>query len=365
MASNSSGPLSKNAVYQLGQYQFRLNVTESQEGDSTQIQAQMTKDEQSKYHSIYVDGDAVIDSWSVEANESTADVYAVVKIALPPEDPSKRSPFGEGPWPSVVNYAKRITANPSPTGDKYFETWVKVADDTQRAYVALLLRQDDPPGYRDANLFCGTTPDVEWYINYADGTWPSHGTRLDASYTYQGKTAYYRDTSSGMIMRNVSGGANYRVAGRDQNGAQAAWTILYGTPEYDPEEYTDPEEKLVARFEIDLETADGGPDGDWDEPGDTGDPTYTLNLTVTGASAGTHDALVFPSDNTAEKGYGCGGDGGHGGGGGAGASTVIIYEFATSKAGNVNQEAYTREPGVGSGGGKGGKGGDGCILIYY
>ena len=62
---------------------------------------------------------------------------------------------------------------------------------------------------------------------------------------------------------------------------------------------------------------------------------------------------------------GDGGNGGNGGGGGAGASTVIIYEFATDKAGSVNQEAYAREAGAGGPGGPGGRGADGCIIIFY
>jgi hypothetical protein len=88
-------------------------------------------------------------------------------------------------------------------------------------------------------------------------------------------------------------------------------------------------------------------------------------VTVNGASSGTHDDTYNAADNESVKGYGFGGDGGYGGGGGAGASTTIINEFATDKAGYVDQRAYAQPPGFGGMGGKGGKGGDGCILIFY
>ena len=120
------------------------------------------------------------------------------------------------------------------------------------------------------------------------------------------------------------------------------------------------ENALIARFAIDIREADSD---NWDEPGDDGPPGTTLNVTVTGATAGS--CTGTPADNETVKGYGDGGDGGYGGGGGAGASTVIIYEFATSIAESVQQEAISRGPGTGGPGGKGGKGGDGCILIFY
>ena len=138
-------------------------------------------------------------------------------------------------------------------------------------------------------------------------------------------------------------------------------------------QYGSDETKLVARFSIDLTEAGGsGTGSDWNNPGDGGDPSYTLELTINGALSGRHNDPLHdpsysyvPADQDSKKNYGCGGDGGHGGGGGAGASTIIVKNFATDKAGSKIINAYAKRHGYGSGGGKGGRGGDGCILIYY
>jgi len=136
---------------------------------------------------------------------------------------------------------------------------------------------------------------------------------------------------------------------------------------------------LIARFSIDLHDAGGtvdpalGGGGGWTQPGDWNPvPTTTLHLTVSGALSGRHNDPMndpsysyVPAENTAQAGYGCGGDGGHGGGGGGGASTVITEQFATNKANSKIIVVTVKRHGYGSGGSKGAKGGDGCILIYY
>lgn len=353
MAYNDSGSLSPDSAYgyNLGAYNFNITVTPDP-GESTtgiNVRCRNTKTQETARVSSEVQG--TVKSWRVEANDTTADVYVTVKKARKTDDKTS----SDIPIPIHVAHGQVMMGTPSPLGEYspvfIFEYENLVVMSLNLNYGVIFCSKESGVGKRGFNQW--RTPTEEELVNV----------NVRSTYTHNGKTVYFYVFNSGYIMNSSTAKTNdavYEYVGNDPS--RVAWTAIYGT---DVIEYDGEEEILVARFEIDLETADGGPDGSWEEPGDTGDPTYTLNLSVTGATTGTHDALSFPSDNTTEKGYGCGGDGGHGGGGGAGSSTVILYEFATSKAGNVVQEAFTRPPGAGSGGGKGGKGGDGCILIFY
>ena len=314
MASSSSGPLSPNAVYQLGQYQFKLNVTKSQEGDSKQIQAQMTENDQSKYHSIYVDGDATVESWRVEANESTADVYVTVaqrntKVREVDLADVNQIPYSYGPsidayWPDIAVYAD-------------FPAIVSFSGLDAQTSSPITLTY-----YAEKDLYCGNID-----LNGSSST-PDYGPiTLD-----------------------------YRNILPQGHASEATKT-----------------EELLARFAIETQQAvDPTQPEQWDEQPDTGDPQYRLGLTVWGALSGRHNDPLHnpsfsyvPADQDSVKGYGGGGDGGHGGGGGGGASTVIVYEFGTDKAGSKNIKAFARRHGYGSSGGRGGRGGDGCIIVYY
>lgn len=355
MASSSSGPLSPSAVYQLGQYQFRLNVTKSQEGDSTQIQAQMTKDGQSKYHSIYVDGDAAVESWRVEANESTADVYATVRTGAE----------------TLVDGT--LNAIDFPKG----ETVVKSEERSGRTVYWGINCQEAPVKATIVNnkyaVFAMAGEQSTYPIRFF---YPSGSSSPSARrYTYDGRTVTYIYLSYPYVGMYASVGPLLGLPfsnvtpydGKEDNlKVYVAWSLIYAAQSTDGE-------KLVARFAIETQQAvDPTQPEQWDEQPDTGDPQYRLDLSVWGALSGRHnDPLSDPSysyvpaDQDSVKGYGGGGDGGHGGGGGGGASTVIVYDFATDKAGSKEINAYSRRHGYGSSGGRGGRGGDGCIIVYY
>lgn len=335
MASNSSGLLRERETYTLGEYVFSIVATRLSDENILAITANVVCDNQRAVKGREFPINAQIDGWYVEANESTADVYVKIKsgsmqaLELTLDTYTPNNYLGQYYCGTPVRY--HADSTPLYFGNASVPSVVSITRYTdgngvERVYVATVSGAPGPYHYYAVATFNGTS---QVFTPGANGTYGNGG---------------YYSPSNWVIDIPVS---TVNPTGRKP------------IPAIEGGDY------LLGRFEIDLETANGGPDGDWDEPGDSGDPSYMLNLTVTGASAGTHNSDSFPLDNETAKGYGCGGDGGHGGGGGAGASTVIIHEFATSRAGNVNQEAYTREPGVGSGGGKGGKGGDGCILIYY
>lgn len=199
-----------------------------------------------------------------------------------------------------------------------------------------------------------------------------HGSTYQETYngtqsSFDGQTYYYAShsvpcsgsASSGVPINGIPAGYSVQKA--------SIKMLFGGENEFDT--------VMVGRFAIDLKDAGGYPGGGggWISPGDWNiDPTTTLRLTVNGALSGRHNDPLddpsfsyVPADNTAQAGYGCGGDGGHGGGGGAGASTIIVRQFATNKANSKDILSLAKRHGYGSGGGKGGKGGDGCILIYY
>lgn len=342
MAYNDSGELpGSQSTYSLGGYTFELKVQNVHEPGEEEVVSIFAvchgPDGSRETQAVDFPVGTTVESWSVEANETEASVYAILEIG---------SEFGEGPWPNPVNAAYGEVQNgASPRTLERYD-----------GYIAFLL---GPDNYRRENFMCSASPGVGFF-DPGTGSWPSN-INVNTPYTYNGKTVYYASLGNGLFLSALSGGVNYYVdsSGGGLDIAKAAWTVLYGSS------LSDSGEHLIARFAIDLREADGGPDGDWDEPGDTGDPSYTLNVNVTGASAGTHDAAAVPMAPADQPVYGSGGAGGNGGGGGAGASTVIIYEFVTDKAGSVNQEAYAREAGAGGPGGPGGRGADGCIIIFY
>lgn len=341
MASNSSGSLAPGASYSLGEYMFTLSnvVTE----DERVLQAHCSGPEGNAAGGITVSTSTQLLSWSVEADETEASVYATVKVT--------DSPLDTGPISVPFPYGFVSTQVAS------YNTWTysgcphTLAYSTPRSVIHI--GGSSSPG----SVLHGTATDGRVYDLY-----------LNSSFTHNGKTVYYVLYTGGtwaehpVISPDCGGGQNVSIS--QQNAASIAWIMVYG--DNPTSEVTD---KLVARFPIDIQDAGDG----W---GDSGDPMTTLHVVVTGALSGRHNdptasaegAEIYsyvPIDNAKEAWYGCGGDGGYGGGGGAGASTIIINEFPTSRAGNKELVANARRHGYGSGGGKGGNGGDGCILIYY
>lgn len=333
MAYNDSGELSPSQSYQLGGYTFQLRSNYDGDEEVTGIVARMTYNGETKIGGIDIDGQATIESWSVEANETEATVYCTIK-----KYDRKEGKATDELYPGVIvpisgqaNYASGVH-NLMATG----ATFVCHSSGT----IVGCFRE---PGTFTAQAWAYPGPSTHTYQVSAT-----------TRYELNGKPFYYALT--GAVYDTVISPQR----ANENNIGVLCYIALYGN--VTPEGEGETTEVMVARFAIDLHEAD--PE-DWDEPGDTGDPSYTLNISVTGASAGTHNASNIPLDAGPQNVYGSGGIGGNGGGGGAGASTVIIYEFTTDKAGSVNQEAYAREAGAGGPGGPGGRGADGCIIIFY
>lgn len=332
MAYDDSEALQPDNSYGLGGYTFDLNVSYIHEPDEDLVAVSAIcngPDGRRESAPVYVPNGTAVESWYVEANETEASVYAT---------------FGNSAIQSVL-----ITTD---VNDVFWSS----SKSLWRSSFQIGTWNGRPAYY------CKYDPGTDYVTRYNGNVYAANVTGDRRAYI-----AYETDRGTiSFVSTNAPSGANMifaQIFGDD---------VIYANV---PESRINPEgksakgsdfdggERLVARFAIDIREADGGPDGDWDEPGDTGDPSYTLNVCVTGASSGSNSGI--PLEAQEQTTYGSGGYGGNGGGGGAGASTVIIYEFATDKAGTVNQEATAQGPGSGGPGGKGGKGGDGCILIFY
>lgn len=309
MAYNDSGELPvSQSTYSLGSYTFELKVQTVHEPGEPDVVSVFAicrgPDGTRETQAVDYPASATVESWRVECNEKEATVYATVNNNIP-----------------------IVTVQSVEYTGYYFNTY--------------------GPAERLAT-FSGR-------LNFGVILAASSQGTLTGSFTYYGKTVYYYAVEGTFpSFLNPRYDEVLNSDGWPSNVPLTAWSMIYGSA------VGDNGEKLVARFAIDIREADTE---DWDEPGDDGPPGTTLYVTVTGATAGS--CTGTPADNETVKGYGDGGDGGYGGGGGAGASTVIIYDFATSLADSVVQEAISRGPGSGGPGGKGGKGGDGCILIFY
>lgn len=294
-------------------------------------------------------------SWSVEANETTTDVYINLK--------AKPLFAGEGitvppPKAVVATVTRSGTASPGT-----FTYWVD-----GDGFVTQYTKNVSSSGFYCMQLFASAIPGLYSASKRPDGT--SDGSyALDNSFTYAGKTVYWGlDGTPGYAGGLVSADP---VCGNNAtpNNEAIAWMMVYGVPGETSDTV------LAARFGTDpVEAGATGQDSFWIDPLDWNiDPTTVLNLEVDGALSGRHndplnenaDYSYTPSDQNKNARYGCGGHGGHGGGGGAGASTIVVKKFATDKANSKNIVTKPKRHGYGSGGGKGGEGGDGCILIYY
>lgn len=357
MAYDDGEDLQPNSTYSLGGYTFELKVQkvhEPGEPDVVSVFA-ICRSPDGTRETVPMDfqDGTKVNSWSIEANETEASVY--VKADVPePGTPRYTTPADD----SSLTYkytGKTFTFQEIAVGTQLYGTLYNPYLDVWRTYTlksasakVFAYRYVTDDGRYSHVLLSSSEP---FTIHYRGPDRSGPGSPI----TERDEIVTAFDAPS-LPDKNAE-----ITTGEPVNSAYAYPDMVkFGNGDYI---VTESDEILVARFAIDLREADGGPDGDWDEPGDTGDPSYTLNVYVTGASSGSNSGVPLEPGQTG--GYGNGGTGGNGGGGGAGASTVIIYDFATDKAGTVNQEATAQGPGSGGPGGKGGKGGDGCILIFY
>ena len=328
MAYNNSGELPIGQSYQLGEYVFSITVSHDPGESETGINVRCDKGGERARVASEVTG--TVESWSVEANETEASVYVKVR--------------NTGDWTADDNFV--VSSAGTYLGSSNERKFYKSYDGKAVAV------------YRTGGL-------DNWYgpvliSTERNATLYSQGASM-YTFEYQGLT-WYLNTGY-HYAKPSTWDTPLPTIGTPSSSVKEQFTQIMAMANV--EVSADERQQLVARFAIDIREAGGGPGGDWDEPGDTGDPSYTLNVNVTGASAGTHDAAAVPMAPADQPVYGSGGAGGNGGGGGGGQSTAIVRRFATDKAGSVNQEVTLRPPGVGSKGSPGGKGGDGCILIFH
>lgn len=378
MAYTSSGDLGNGATYNLGNYQIRLTTSTDPEMDKPILVTYFHGPEGGALKRTNLEEGAKLVSWHVEATETEASVYARLQVNKNPVSASSDL------LPDSVGQPIPITGGVLAEIEEHMYASIRYINIKEEITGVTMACQYQLETSSIKFIFASPIPVTVYLrhtstaIHYNQYNQETHREDLEQitplnvtnPTTHDGKTAYY-------LFHEVVHSSNVKsVSAPSVNGTITPdpiipWVMLYGTLEYDD---TDAEidERLIATFPINLVDADGGPEGNWEGPGDTGDPNTTIHLTVIGALSGRHNDPLndtsysyTPADKSTIKPYGCGGDGGNGGGGGAGASTVVVRKFATDKASNKEILASAKRHGYGSGGGKGGTGGDGCILIYY
>lgn len=355
MAHIESGELHPSQSYTLGDYRFSLERDSVPGTSNDRITAFCRNGTKFAAKSLQVSSSAVIDSWCVEANDTTAIVYINKKYndsELITGD-LKYAEFPAGTTYVNESHTMRFSSS-------YQLRMTRVADTSS---VVVSINGEVPessPGSRARYPV--------WYMDGLGGVAPD-----GYLYTYNEQTVTYETIStvgtqedSDVIRALIQNGMIPTSDVTPKNNPKIAWSMWHDVLES--------KDIIVGRFRIDLKEAGGTGSGSaWSDPVDwNADPYTTLNLNVTGALSGRHNDPLndtsysyLPSEREKNTVYGCGGDGGHGGGGGAGASTVIVKQFVTDKANSKIVTAYAKRHGYGSGGGQGGDGGDGCILIYY
>lgn len=334
MAYKDSGPLHIDYDgYRLGDYYFNIRVTPDPGESTTGINARCYNFATQEMARVASEVTGTVQSWRVEANDDTADVYLLIK--------SNQALFKNCLELSPGSSIFFRFALPEDHKDNLIAYQNNPNQDKQ--YVCIL----DQDGQYVGATFSAKPGDVLFTFNDS----PDAG--YEMSFDTSTRCYTFLDVS--------------RVSA-DRSKFSSAYPTL--TAEQIKKLSDETDCVLIARFAINLHDAGGtGTDSDWHDPGDWDeerdpeDPPTTLRLTITGATAGAHRGV--PSVPPPQQTYGSGGAGGNGGGGGAGASTVIANKFATDRADSKEIAATARGPGSGSSGGPGGAGGDGCILIFY
>lgn len=381
MATKSIGPIDIRQSCELGNYRFSIRTEESQEDDITVVIAMCEKYGQSPVQkTVAFPKNTSIEKWWIEANDTTADIYALVSNIVGFE---KKSELLEGITVPCSN-SQIMTGNNGNNQASRFDIDYYYTDYPTDVYSVVLVDKDintwiSYPLIASDHEYVTYETTLKTYkaengeISFKTETKSSNNTRLSYYYTHDGKTVFYVSGRRYFYQPEKYGKffvASPYLVQHLVSEPMLAWTMVFGEIAKRIEKKAN---KLIARFEIDLHDAGGtGPGSDWTDPGDWNEnPNTVLNVNIEGSLSGRHNDPLhdsyshLPEDQNSAAGYGCGGDGGHGGGGGAGASTIIVRKFGTDKANSKNIVARPKRHGYGSGGGKGGKGGDGCILIYY
>lgn len=364
MATQSSGPISPYDIYFLGDYIFSMQQNDYPGDDPVTVGFKCTAKNGTKKsygEARLIGSNYNIESWRVESNEDTATVYASVYRS--------ESDISTNPLRKPIPHAPTAFVTTSNPVMKISHTWCSGSG-------VICLIKSVPMiyiGCKYTCLYASSSGSAVGHFtrNPPDIYTPSEDVNLTQTYTYDGRTVYYavstplNNSQYGSVGSSsipwCNDGQILEQWGLDLS--RAAWYLVYGQPS------SSSKELLVGRFEIEPDEAD---EDEWDDPGATGDSSYTLYIDVTGALSGRHNDPLndttyhyIPADQEEATNYGNGGNGGFGGGGGGGASTVIVYKCGTERAGSVTEYAKARRHGYGGGGGKGGKGGKGCILVYY
>ena len=350
MAHISITDMLPNSTYSLGEYTFSIAIDYDSSLDATTIQVLCQQEGHELRPALkQFPGQIEAVSWSIEANDTIADVYVIIQ--------SEGIIYNVQPGDFVAHIAGDSEYVPH-----YFDRTYTLIGSTP-AYsagaVTIATSRSDGRSYTGP-LVISDIQNGTW-LHCEDSARPDFSVDIDIStpIQYNGQTYYYNNIYGLFMFDPV----------QYQTIQDAVLSILQEIVT------TSIRDELIGRFEIDVHDAGGtGTESHWVDPCDwNSDPNKVLNLTINGALSGRHndplnenaDYSYIPSDQNKVAGYGCGGDGGHGGGGGAGASTIVVNRFATDRANSKNIVTKPKRHGYGSGGGKGGEGGDGCILIYY
>lgn len=349
MAHISITDMLQNSTYSLGEYTFSIALDYDSSLDATTVQV-LCQQEGHELRSAFKQFPGQIEavSWSIEANDTIADVYVIIQ--------SEGIIYNVQPGDFVAHIAGDSEYVPH-----YFDrTFTLIGSTPAYSAGAVTTATSRSDGRSYTGPFVISDIQNGTWLHCEDSARPDYSTDVKVSnpITYNGRTYYYNE-SYGLYMFDP---VQYQTI------QDAVLSILQEIVT------TSIREELIARFAINENDAgENGEDSGWTDPGDYNPDPYTvLNIEIDGSLSGRHNDPLndtsysyVPADQNSVAGYGCGGDGGHGGGGGAGASTIIVRKFGTDKANSKAIVARPKRHGYGSGGGKGGKGGDGCLIIYY
>jgi hypothetical protein len=301
-AHKDSDQIPADQNYSLGDYSFRIERTSVPGSTNDKIEAICTdKDGKNARKSIQVPSSTQMLGWYVEANGTTADVYAYIDNSSSPSGLNLQKIYGSISGtlirPSAVTSYSNMPGIQTPVyknGHYYF----LCAGETQITQIVTRIWNNDSK--------LTDTEEVS----------------LSAHYEKEGKTVYY-STRIEVDPAFVNWGVSFTRLPDNVGLADAAWELIYSSSITN-------DQILIGRFAIDLKDAGGvGPEGEdegWDDPDDyydddyddyedteeyddelyleldkwDGEPGESFTVTITGHNGESVIVSVQPNDATEE-----------------------------------------------------------------
>ena len=309
MATKNSGTLSPGASYTLGKYTFTIGRDYSEDEGTTTIIAACSDGTKRGYKYLPLEGDVAIESWHVNANDTTADVYVTtdrLPVRIEVTTPPTKTEYVDGelldPTGIVLTAyyedgtewghpASNITYSPHYADVDQAASGSGASSDLNTNWAQPIPLYDAVTVERDGSVFDlfypvngavmliyeSTRSSIHVYFASANSgiigrqTLSAIDITANNQYTINGKTVYYAKSGHGWIAGSWDS-VEPQIATRSEPDKNTLWTAVYGTIT------TEGAQPITVT---------------WKRPTDGEELTTSFDITVTAVNDHTHSSGTF------------------------------------------------------------------------